>query len=99
MSQAEIFFESRAAERFREFHRENPQVYDRLLGLALEWKRRGRTRCGIGMLWEVLRWQTGMETGGDPYKLNNNYRSRYARLMMEREPELLGFFETRELHT
>ena len=62
-------------------------------------RRRGVTQYGIGGLFEVLRWQRRMETV-DPasdYKLNNNYRSFYARLLMEREPELRDFFELRSL--
>ena len=31
------------------------------------------------------------------YKLNDHYRSRYVRLIIEKHPELEGFFELREL--
>jgi hypothetical protein len=51
------------------------------------------------MLYEVLRWQYFMTTT-DPasdFKLNNNYRSRYARLIMVQEIELVDAFEIREL--
>ncbi|HEY5316508.1 MAG TPA: hypothetical protein VIJ20_00910 [Solirubrobacteraceae bacterium] len=47
------------------------------------------------MLFEVLRFETGLKTEGDPFKLNNDYRAPYARMMMEREPDLAGLFETR----
>ena len=33
------------------------------------------------------------------FKLNNNYRSRYARLIMEQEADLEGVFQIRELTT
>lgn len=36
-------------------------------------------------------------TKGEPFKLNNDFRSRYTRLLMQQEPELQGFFETRTL--
>jgi len=50
------------------------------------------------MLWEVLRWNRFLATA-DPeaWKLNNNYHSRYARLLMTNNPELAGVFELREL--
>lgn len=83
-------------EAFAVFHAENPQVYAELRMLALRARRRGATRIGIGMLFEVLRWRQTLRTDGDAYKLNNNYRSRYARMLM-REPELAGCFETRGL--
>jgi hypothetical protein len=47
------------------------------------------------MLFEVLRFETGLTTAGDPYKLNNDYRAHYSRMMMEREEDLRGLFETR----
>lgn len=84
--------------RFSRFHRENPDVYAELLALALAGRRRGLKRLGIGSLFEVIRWNRALATVGEPFKLNNSYRSRYARLLMEREPELAGVFETRALH-
>jgi hypothetical protein len=84
---------------FRQFHFENPHVYDELLVLTRQAHRRGVRRLGIGMLFEVLRWRHALRTGGDEFKLNNNYRSYYARLLMLRNPELEGIFETRRLHT
>lgn len=83
-------------EAFAAFHAENPHVYGELKMLALRARRRGATRIGIGMLFEVLRWRRTLRTDGDDFKLNNNYRSRYAR-MLNQEPELAGCFETREL--
>lgn len=85
---------------FWQFHRQNPQVYARLIGLARDLKAKGHTRLGIGMLFEVVRWQHMLLTH-DPaseFKLNNNYRSHYARLIMLREEDLAGVFETRHLH-
>lgn len=87
------------AEAFAEFHRANPWVYDTLVELARDLVNRGRKRVGIGMLFEVLRWHYQRNTT-DPaadFKLNNNYRSRYARLIMAAEPDLRRAFETRRL--
>lgn len=84
---------------FRRFHRENPHVYDGLVELARGWQeRRGDAKLGIGMLFEVLRWQIALRTRNDDFRLNNNYRSYYARMMMAREPELAGIFELRRLN-
>lgn len=86
-------------QRFESFHRANPAVYAALKRLALDMRRRGVRRYGIGGLFELLRWQYAMQTHGDDYALNNNWRSRYARLLMDEVPELRGFFEVRELQT
>jgi len=90
--------EATIREAFLRFHRENPHVYDELVKLALRARRRGVKRIGIGMLFEVLRWGHAMRTAGDDFRLNNNYRSYYARLLMRNEPELVGAFELRALH-
>jgi hypothetical protein len=83
---------------FLEFHRQNPEVYDHLVNLARRSRDRGFRKTGIGHLWEVMRWHVRLENVGEPdFKLNNNYRSRYARLIMAQEPDLRGFFELREL--
>jgi hypothetical protein len=84
-------------QRFQSFHTLNPWVLESLEKLTEDWLRRGRRRLGIGMLTEVLRWQHGRRTIGDEFRLNNNYRSRYVRLMIERHPEWADVFETREL--
>lgn len=77
------------------FHEANPHVYRALRRLALEQRRAGRARGGIAQLFEVLRYRHSLRTDGDEFKLNNSYRSIYARWLMEREPALEGFFETR----
>lgn len=81
---------------FAEFHQANPHVYAELRMLALRARNAGAQRIGIGMLYEVMRWRHALRTQGDDFKLNNNYRSRYARLLMQ-EPELAGCFEIRGL--
>jgi hypothetical protein len=84
---------------FIRFHFDNPDVYRKLVDMARNLKLRGHETVGIGMLFEVIRWQTYMETidMNSDFKLNNNYRSRYARLIMDQEPYLAGMFNIREL--
>lgn len=84
---------------FWAFHQNNAHVYRALVGLARQLKWAGRQHFGIGALFERLRFEAALQTWGDGFKLNNNYRSRYARLIMQQEPDLDDFFECRELHT
>lgn len=86
-------------EAFEKFHAANPFVYEALRRLALELVERGRKKIGIGMLTEVVRWEYARQTSdaSSDFKINNNYRSRYARLLMENVEELEGVFEVREL--
>jgi hypothetical protein len=86
-------------ESFEAFHRANPAVYAALKRMALDMRRKGVRRYGIGGLFELMRWQYALQTQGDEYRLNNNYRSRYARLLMDDVGELRNFFEVRELQS
>ncbi len=85
--------------RFQEFHNANPRVYVELVKLARMLQGKGREHYGIGALFEVVRFHRAIQTTDALFKLNNNYRSRYARLIMGQEIDLDGFFETRELKT
>ena len=90
--------ESRLERAFVEFHEKNPSVYERLVKLARDLRVRNPNRkLGIGMLYEVVRWMHYMETTDVEYKLNNNHRSRYARMIMRNEADLADAFELREL--
>jgi len=83
------------ANAFRKFHRENPSVYDELVKISRSLKHKGRGHYGIGALFEVIRFHRALQTNDPSFKLNNNYRALYARLIMENEPDLDGFFDTR----
>ena len=84
---------------FITFHRDNPNVYARLVSLARKARAHGRSQIGMKHLWEVLRWEMMFETNAPDFKLNNNFSSRYARLIMGQERDLAGFFETRKLRS
>jgi hypothetical protein len=84
--------------RFARFNSGNPQVYDSLVSLARQFRsRQPDAKLGIAMLYEVLRWNYYMATQSDePYKLTNDFRACYARLIMEQEPDLAGIFQTKK---
>ena len=93
------FWDKTIDEAFWEFHTRNPGVYRELAQMTRLAKARGRKKVGIAMFFEVLRWNrivAGLPDKTEDFKLNNNYRSRYARLLMK-EPDLKGMFETRGL--
>jgi hypothetical protein len=90
--------EGSIAARFEKFRRENPEVERLLLTYAREFQARGYERCGIKFFFESVRYleRQKIQRDGSGYRLNNSYTALYARLLMERYPELAGFFETRE---
>lgn len=85
--------------RFEQYHRDNPHLYRALEQMARQLHDLGRKRVGIELLFAELRWRSLISTTGDDYKLNNSYRSRYARLLLREHPEWEGLFELRRLHT
>ena len=82
---------------FIKFRDENPRVMANLIAMTRRAKLAGHNRVGIGMLFEVLRWDQMMATrrSEDDFKLNNNFRSYYVREIEERCPDLVGMFEKR----
>lgn len=95
--QFDIFREDRIEREFKDFHAQYPEVYEQLTRLARTWKSNGTAKLGIATLFEVLRWNSHLNPNKDGgYKLNNNYRALYARLIMDQEPDLKGLFELRE---
>lgn len=77
---------------FLRFHKANPHVYDRLRDISIAMRRRGMQTWGSRAAWEILRYQGILTNGGDGYRLPNVCLPHYARLLMEQEPELEGFF-------
>jgi hypothetical protein len=83
--------------RFEEFHALNPWVLRELERMTARCVEQGWRRVGIGMLFEALRWRYGEATRGDEFRLNNSFRSRYVRLLLDRHPEWSPLFSTRAL--
>lgn len=98
MTQQTLAFEPRQQTRrqlFEHFHRAHPEIYAALRDMSLTLHRAGRRRWGMRNLWEKLRFDLAMKTGEPEFELNDHLPPFYSRMLMEREPELKGFFETR----
>lgn len=98
--QGSFTFRSTIQDRFESYHAAHPEVYFVLVQLCGLAKQRGITKLGVSLLWERMRWSLTIERDSESeadYMLNNDFRSRYARLIMKREPEMAGLFNLREL--
>lgn len=84
-------------ERFLAFHVANPEVYQTIVTLAKQAKAAGHNKYGVKTIVEIMRWNHDISTTGSRFKLPNEYSSRYARLVMDFEPDLDGFFNTSKL--
>ena len=85
-------------ERFAAWHRQNPHVYQALRALSLDTRRVGVKRWSVDAAMHIVRWRYRLQTQGDEFRINNSFSALYARMLMEREPELSGFFELRKRH-
>lgn len=94
-----LFDRSRSIqERFEEFHRDHPEVYDLIIQYARNAKAAGFDRFSISAIIERIRWFHHIEKGDREFMLDNRFRSRYARKLMDEHPEeFADFFEVRVL--
>lgn len=81
---------------FWQFHNANPLVYERLVMYARQWHK-VREHGSVNLLFERVRWDyvTDINTT-DGFRLNNNHRAFYARLIETQEADLQGFFRMRQ---
>lgn len=85
---------------FWAFHTAHPEVYEELREMALRLRRQGRKHYGIKALYEIVRFNKAISARSSAdWKLNNNFTSLYARLLMQKESSLKDFFRTRVRRT
>jgi hypothetical protein len=82
---------------FDRFHEQNPHVLQEFVKLARRMKHMGFRHYGMHALMQITRWHIQIKTNDPHFKINNNYSSRYARLIVEQYPEFEGFFQMRSL--
>ena len=83
----------------REFHRQNPRVWELFIKFTHEMIARGFHNYSTNAIFERIRWETDTADvdGKSTFKLNNNHRPYYARWYMKQFPQHRGFFRVREL--
>lgn len=81
---------------FKDYHKENPQIWEAFKKYSFEAKKRGFKNYSAYSIFELVRWYTETRAKGK-YKLNNNFRPDYARKMMAEFTDFEGFFRVREL--
>jgi hypothetical protein len=83
---------------FWSFDRHHPSVYRMLVHLARGLKKQGFKSYSMDALFHRVRWHHYVKRNRsqEAFRLNDWYTSFYARLIMEREPDLVDFFEIRK---
>lgn len=89
--------DDRVGRAFAKYHKEHPEVYDKLVAFARRYRDAG-VRRGMQYFIEVLRHEHLMATrDAQGFKVNNDYAARYARLIERNNEDLRGFFRKRRL--
>lgn len=86
---------SHIVDSFLVFNKENPGVYKLFAQYANQLMSQGITHYGSKAIMERIRWHYEVERRAGDFKLNNNYASCFARLLMNEDPSFKSFFETR----
>lgn len=97
-------------ENFEDFHAANPHVYEMFIFFFKELLRLGHKRISPRFVMERIRWEMMAPTiaspgagwhvsAGKPFKINNNFSSRYARLLLKMHPAAEKVIEIREIKT
>jgi len=98
--QAALPGESRVERTFAEWIYSAPGRYveGEIVRLALEDRAQGDRRGEMNLYLALVRRSSrGLTRDRAGFRCNNNFRSLLARRVMERVPELVGYFETRDL--
>ena len=83
--------------RFHEFHKDNPEVYELFKKFTFQAIGKGHQRLSAWMIANRIRWETQIETVNDDYKISNDYIALYSRKFMKDHPQYDGFFQTKEM--
>ena len=88
-------------ERFEAFHAAHPEIYDEFKRLAERLYHQGRPHYGAKAIFEYIRLNRALDgrAGDEEYKINNNYTSRYVRVLIEEDHRFGAFFELRQLRS
>lgn len=83
--------------KFIAFHQNNRHIYQDILRYTKQVWDSGHRNFGMKAIFERIRWDYTVYSTGIPFKLNNNYTSRYAKLVERDLPHTRGFFRNREI--
>ena len=91
-------FENRLDQLFAEYHARNPQVFELFRKFSEQVRETGHKHFGAKAIMERIRWEVAIKTSeSDGFKVNNNFTSRYVRLLERERPEFVGLFRKRKL--
>lgn len=89
--------DTRLWKKFREFDSRNPHMWEEFKRYAFDAVARGYKRIGARLFLHLIRWEKGIGSEGDRFKIRNDWSPYYARKFMLEYPEYNGLFELRKV--
>ncbi len=74
---------AKTKKQFEEFHANNPEVYRLFCYFTIQVINAGHNKYSAEAIFNQIRWYTTVETRGDDFKINNDYKPYYSRKFME----------------
>lgn len=84
-------------ERFNDWDAKNPEFYKLFSRFALSAYGAGHKRISAWLIVNRIRWETAIETKGEPHKVPNDFIALFARKMMAEYPFVGELFATRPM--
>lgn len=82
-------------DQFVDYHRANPRIYELFKAYATQIRNKGIRHYGAKAIMERIRWHVEIDMKSGDFKINNNFASCYARLLISEDASFKAFFETR----
>ena len=86
---------ARIKQRFDDWISINPHVVDYFVEYARAAKAAGHEKISAWLIVNRVRWETEIVTTGNPFKISNDFIAPLSKMVMDKYPDLSGFFTTR----
>lgn len=86
--------------KFRDYHNSHPKVYKLFKQYANQMKESGREHYSAEIIINQIRWHHDIKSNGaDVFKISNDFKPLYARLLVYKFPEFKDFFQFRQVRS
>lgn len=87
-------------EKFRTYHLSHPKVFILFKQYANEMIKSGREHYSAEIIINQIRWHHDIQSkGADVFKISNDFKPLYARLLVFKYPEFKDFFQFRQVRS
>ena len=84
-------------EQWRDFHLSNREVIRNVIRKLEDARARGKQRASVRDALNAVRWEDWLGSDDQPYKVNNNHASIYARVIAHNFPEYASMITFRSI--